>query len=218
MFHFKVSLMHIQLFCFNPIQVNTYVLWDDELNALIIDPGCYTAKEEQVLKEFIQSNKLVLRTMLNTHLHFDHLLGNAFVEKTYAITSQAHKDDLFLLHQLPFHARLFGLSGKATCNEPDTLLQDGDRIYCGDIKLKAIHVPGHSPGSLAFYSETDKILFSGDVLFREGIGRSDLDGGDGNILAASLRTLMSLPDETLVYPGHGPQTSIGYEKLHNPFF
>ncbi len=209
--------MHIQSFCFNPIQVNSYLLWDDDLNALIIDPGCYTEKEKITLREFIQNNKLVLRTILNTHLHFDHILGNNFVEKTYAVGSQAHKDDLFLLNQLPLHARLFGVTAQEICEQPTTLVEDGATVDCGNISLKAIHAPGHSPGSLAFYSEADKCLFPGDVLFKGSVGRSDLQGGNSNILVSSLQKLMKLPYDTVVYPGHGPQTTLGYEKLHNPF-
>ncbi len=209
--------MHIQQFCFNPIQVNSYLLWDDDLNALIIDPGCYTDKEKRTLQEFIQNNKLVLRTILNTHLHFDHILGNAFVEKTYTVSSQAHKDDLFLLNQLPMHARFFGVTAQEICEQPAILLEDGATVHCGNISLRAVHAPGHSPGSLAFFCESEKCLFSGDVLFKGSIGRSDLQGGNGNILISSLQKLTKLPDDTIVYPGHGTQTTIGYEKQHNPF-
>lgn len=209
--------MHIQPFCFNPIQVNSYLLWDDDLNALIIDPGCYSNREKNTLQEFIQNNKLILRAILNTHLHFDHILGNAFVENTYAVGSQAHKDDLFLLNQLPLHAQLFGVTAREICRQPVALLEDGDLVHCGNFTLKAIHSPGHSPGSLVFYCENEKCLFSGDVLFRESIGRSDLQGGNGNILFSSLKKLMELPHDTVVYPGHGPQTTIEYERLHNPF-
>lgn len=209
--------MHIQSFCFNPIQVNSYLLWDDDLNALIIDPGCYTDQEKHRLQQFIQSKNLVLKTILNTHLHFDHILGNSFVEKTYEVKSQAHKEDLFLLNNLPLHARLFGVLAQEICEEPATLLEEGATVECGNLSLKAIHAPGHSPGSLAFYSEADKCLFPGDVLFKGSVGRSDLQGGNGSVLSSSLLKLMNLPDDTIVYPGHGPQTSIGYEKVHNPF-
>jgi glyoxylase-like metal-dependent hydrolase (beta-lactamase superfamily II) len=151
--------MPIQSFCFNPIQVNSYLLWDDDLNALIIDPGCYTDKEKSTLQEFIQNNKLVLRTILNTHLHFDHILGNNFVEKTYSVGSQAHKDDLFLLNQLPLHARLFGVTAQEICEPPATLLEDGATVHCGNISLRVVHAPGHSPGSLAIIVKTKTASF-----------------------------------------------------------
>ena len=167
--------------------VNCYVLWDDTLEATVIDPGCYYEEEKQALKNFIIKNGLNVKHLLNTHLHLDHIFGNAFMVKE------------------------FGLIGH--------YLHDGDIISFGNTTLEAIHVPGHSPGSLVYYCAADHCMFSGDVLFQGSIGRADLTGGNFDELKEHICSrLFVLPNETIVYPGHGAPTTIGIEKAENPFF
>ena len=211
--------MTIKRFEFNMFPVNCYVLWDDTKEAVIIDAGCFYPEEQTKLKEFIYANGLKVKYVLNTHLHLDHIFGNAFVEREFGLRPLAHEADEFLLPKIAEYCNYFGFQVN---EEPPALsghLSDGDEIAFGHTTLKALHVPGHSPGSIAFYNEDDHCVFSGDVLFRCGVGRADFDGGDPQQLTNSIQTkLFSLPDETIVYPGHGEPTKIGYEKTYNPYF
>lgn len=211
--------MTIKRFEFNMFPVNCYVLWDETKEAVILDAGCFYPEEQEKLAEFIRTNQLKVKYVLNTHLHLDHIFGNAFVEREFGLRPIAHEADEFLIPKIAEYCHQFGFQVN---EEPPSLgghISDGDEITFGHTTLKALHVPGHSPGSIAYYNQEAGCVFSGDVLFRCSVGRSDLDGGSSRQLIDSIRTkLLTLPDETIVYPGHGEPTQIGYEKTYNPFF
>lgn len=211
--------MKIKRFEFNMFPVNCYVISDESREAVIIDAGCYYEEEQQALKKYILDNNLTVTHLINTHLHLDHIFGNAFVEREFGVKPEASQFDEFLLPHTADHCRMFGIPLN---EEPVPLggyIADGDIIRFGNSELRAILLPGHSPGGLAFYCEQSGILFSGDVLFQGSIGRADLEGGDFATLRNSiLKRLFVLPDNTIVYPGHGNSTTIGNEKMDNPFF
>lgn len=211
--------MKIKRFEFNMFPVNCYVLSDETQEAVIIDAGCFYPNEQQELKRYITENNLKVVHLLNTHLHLDHIFGNPFVLREFGVQAEAHKADEFWLNQAEDQCRMFGFE----INEPSVPLgkyiQDKELIHFGNTTLEAIHVPGHSPGSLVFYAAANQCMFSGDVLFNGSIGRSDLTGGDFTTLKNGIiKRLFILPDETVVYPGHGDSTTIGREKITNPFF
>lgn len=211
--------MRIKRFEFNMFPANTYVLWDETKEAVIIDPGCFYEEEKQKLKNYILDNELTIKHLLNTHLHLDHIFGNPFVKKEFNVGPSANKADEFWLEEAPKQSRLFGFELKEQPIPIEHYLYDGDQITFGQNKLEVIHVPGHSPGSLVFYNKKEHCLFSGDVLFQGSVGRADLTGGHFDELIEHICSrLFVLPDQTLVYPGHGPSTTIGNEKKNNPFF
>ena len=211
-------MIKIKIFTFNPFQENTYVLYDDTHEAIIIDAGCLFEKEKSQLKDFIKENQLVLKRVINTHLHLDHQFGNKFIHETYGIAPEANELDEFLINYYVQQTQAFGIPNAGAAQPLKGYIEDNEVISFGHSQLRAILVPGHSPGSLAFYDEKEGILFSGDVLFHESIGRTDLAGGDYSTLIKSItERLFTLPDNTQVYPGHGDITTIGYEKQHNPF-
>jgi glyoxylase-like metal-dependent hydrolase (beta-lactamase superfamily II) len=209
--------MKIKQFEFNMLPVNTYVIWDEHTHeAAIIDAGCYTSEECETLKQFISNEKLEINYLLNTHLHFDHIFGNRFVYEQYGLKTCAHPADEEWLIEAPNRTRMFGLEFPGEPAPIGTYLKEGDELTLGHHTLKCIHVPGHSPGSIVFYSPEARCIFVGDVLFQGSIGRSDLPGGDIRTLIDGIRDkLLTLPDATLVYPGHGNATTIGYEKNYN---
>lgn len=199
--------------------VNCFVLSDETNEAVIIDAGCFYPEEKQKLKDYIESNGLVLKHVLNTHLHLDHVFGNPFLLKEYGLRPEGGQQDEFWLDQATAMARSFGFLYDEKQPALGRYINEGDIITFGNTQLEAIHVPGHSPGSIVFYCKEANCLFSGDVLFEGSIGRADLAGGNFYQLCEGIRTkLFVLPDETRVYPGHGYDTSIGYEKKNNPFF
>jgi Zn-dependent hydrolases, including glyoxylases len=209
--------MTIQTFTFNPFMENTYVAYDETKECIIIDPGCVSESEQTALQQFITTNELTVKHLINTHLHLDHSFGNLFVEKTYGIQAKAHQADEFLLRQISSQAEAFGMHYKEQPELHD-FLSEGDTVKFGNVTLTAIHVPGHSPGSLCFYDAVSGSLFAGDVLFQGSIGRSDLPKGNYEQLIDGISTkLFALPEETTVYCGHGPTTTIGYEKVYNPY-
>ncbi|MCD8261826.1 MAG: MBL fold metallo-hydrolase [Bacteroides sp.] len=211
--------MRIKKFEFNMFPVNCYVVWDETGEAVIIDPGCFYEEEKQTLKNFIKNNNLTVKHLLNTHLHLDHIFGNPFLLKEFGLSAEAHKADEFWLESAPRQSRMFGFSLKEPPVPLGKYLYDEDTITFGNTRLEAIHVPGHSPGSLVFYCKEENCMFSGDVLFQGSIGRADLAGGNFDELIENICSrLFSLPDETVVYPGHGAPTTIGIEKVENPFF
>jgi len=217
--HFKVNKMKIKRFEFNMFPVNCYVVWDETYEAVVIDPGCYYEEEKQALKTFILSNKLTVKHLLNTHLHLDHIFGNPFMLKEFGLKAEACQIDEFWLENAAKQSRMFGFELKEEPVPLGKYLHDGDFISFGNTQLEAIHVPGHSPGSLVFYSKGDNCMFSGDVLFQGSIGRADLAGGNFDDLREHICSrLFVLPNETIVYPGHGAPTTIGIEKVENPFF
>lgn len=211
--------MKVQCIVMNMFQENCYVAYDETRKAVIIDPGCYYKEEQDTLRRFIQTEQLTVTHLINTHLHVDHVFGNSFVEKEYGIRTEAHDGDLNWLLEMPQRCAMLGIPWKGeTPSQLGKILGEKDTLTFGNSSFRTIHVPGHSQGSLCFYSEPDQVLFSGDVLFREGVGRADLPGGDWNALLTHIKAkLFSLPDETKVYPGHGPATTIGWEKKHNPY-
>ena len=210
--------MEIFRLVFNPIQVNTYILADTNGECAIVDCGCYDDIEFNRLVKFIENKKLTPVLLLNTHCHLDHIFGNSFVYKKYKLLTKASKDEEFNRLSAVEHATLFGLQMEEP-PEVGEFIPDNQIIKFADTSLRAIYVPGHTAGSIAFYSESDGSVFTGDALFEGSIGRSDLPGGDHETLLESIRTrLFTLPPETLVFPGHGSETSISREKNNNPFF
>jgi glyoxylase-like metal-dependent hydrolase (beta-lactamase superfamily II) len=210
-------MIQIQTFTFNALQENTYVLYDHTGECVIIDPGCYDKSEKQELQEFIQTNKLQVKYLLNTHCHIDHVLGNAFVKHTYKVDLYIHRADEEVLRAVESYAPAYGFA-KYEPTLPDHFLEEGDIVKFGNSSVAVLFVPGHAPGHIAFYSKEDKFCIGGDVLFQSSIGRTDLPGGDFNTLIKSIRTkLFSLGDDVVVYPGHGATTTIGMEKKYNPF-
>lgn len=199
--------------------VNCYILWNEDREAIVIDQGCYFEEEKQIFKQYITKHRLTVKLLLNTHLHLDHIFGNSFMLKEYGVKSNAHKEDEFWLENAPQQSRMFGFNYDEKTAPLEKYLYEGDIVGIKDIELKAIHVPGHSPGSLVYYCEKEGCMFSGDVLFQGSIGRADLKGGNFDELKENICSkLFTLPEETIVYPGHGPSTSIGEEKKNNPFF
>jgi glyoxylase-like metal-dependent hydrolase (beta-lactamase superfamily II) len=198
---------------------NTCVVFDETREAAIIDCGCLYENEKNSLKQFIDDNKLIVKYLLNTHLHLDHQFGNYFAAQTFNVLPMAHKDDEKMIAQLQSQAALFGLPHHNIVGQPlGCCLADNDEIKIGNFNLKALHIPGHSQGHLCFYCEKKNVLFSGDVLFSGSIGRTDLPGGNFEQLIFGIqKKLLTLPDETVVYCGHGNTTTIGEEKRHNPF-
>lgn len=210
-------MIHVQKFTFNPIQENTYLLYDETGDCIIVDPGCYYDYEQKELAGFIASNNLVPVKIVNTHCHFDHILGVNYCRTTYRIPFLAHRDDAFLIEQAPAQGDLFGVPVEPI-DPPDEFIAEGDQIRFGNSVLELIHVPGHAPGSLVIYQPGQKFMLAGDVLFYGSIGRTDLPRGSYDQLVDNIKSkLLVLPDDVLVYSGHGPETSIGFEKNTNPF-
>jgi len=210
--------MIIKTFTFNPIQENTYLVYDETNEAVIIDAGCVSEIEKRALKNYIEDNELTLKRVLNTHLHFDHQFGNKFLFTTYGIKPEAGKEDEYLLENVIAQTRSFGMAVDEEAQSLGGYITDNQEIKFGNTTLVALHVPGHSPGHMAFYDQKDGILFAGDVLFRGSIGRTDLPKGDYATLILSITNkLLPLPDSTVVYSGHGPSTTIGFERKNNPF-
>jgi hydroxyacylglutathione hydrolase len=210
-------MLNIKKFTFNPVEVNAFILWDETLECVLVDPACYYPEEEQQLKQFIESNHLTPVRLLNTHGHFDHLMGNKFVKKTWGLKCEIHRDDNYLIEHAETLAKIFGIEMPAPPPYGD-FIEDGQEIRFGNSELKVIHVPGHSPGGVAFYAVADNLLISGDILFNNSIGRTDLPKGNYDLLISGIKNkLMVLDENTTVYCGHGPETSIGEEKRNNPY-
>lgn len=210
-------MLHIQSFANNPYQENTYLLYDDSLECAVIDPGMYTAGEQNKVVGFIRENHLKPVLLLNTHCHIDHVLGNKFVFDQFGLKPQFHEGELSVLTAVPGYAPQMGIRYEVS-PLPETYLPETGTIKFGETELKLIFAPGHSPAHLCFYAEKDSVLMGGDVLFRESIGRTDLPGGNTAQLLKNIEEkLFTLPDKVIVYPGHGPETTIGHEKVYNPF-
>lgn len=209
--------MRFQHFVFNPFGVNCFALSNDAGETILIDPSVSNSREQEALSQYIESNGLKIVRLLNTHLHLDHVLGNAFVESTYGIKAEAHQEDEFLLDLQEEQSSMYGLPFDEPAPALGDYLAEGDTVEIPDIKLHVIHVAGHSPGGLAFYCEKQgdqpPLLFSGDILFAGSMGRSDLFGGDEQALITGItQKLLTLPGETIVLPGHGPSTTIADER------
>lgn len=210
-------MLKIRQFTFNPVQENTYVVFNDEGACAIIDPGCYFDYEYKELTDFIDLNKLAPNYLLNTHCHLDHVFGNKLIAEKYGLTLHIHPLEKELLGYAPTSGEMWGLPFSNYEGEL-VFIDEKDRIKIGEDTLEIIFTPGHSPGSISFYNPKGGFILSGDVLFRSGIGRTDLPGGDFETLLSSIRTkLFTLPDNVVVHSGHGPHTTIGEEKESNPF-
>ena len=211
-------MIRIRKFVFNPFQENTYILFDDTKECIIIDPGCFENFEKEQLTDFVKENELNPVKLINTHCHIDHVLGNAFVAKKWNLNLEMHKADLSILLSVSNYAHLYGLEAYEISPEPKRFLDEGDTITFGNSELNILFVPGHAPGHLAFVSHKQKFVIGGDVLFNGSIGRTDLPGGSFEILEKSIKEKMyKLDDDYTVYCGHGPETTIGQEKRTNPF-
>jgi hydroxyacylglutathione hydrolase len=211
-------MTQVKSFTFNAFSENTFILFDEESrDAIVVDPGCYTTNEQKQLQKFISDNQLIVKRLINTHCHLDHVFGNRFVEETYQVELEAHRSELPVLAKAHISADRFGVP--MPMQEPfSVFIEDGDEITLGDATFRAILAPGHSPGSLCFYNAKEAFLIGGDVLFFRSIGRTDLPGGSHAQLIESITTrLFTLPDETKVFCGHGQPTTIGYERYNNPF-
>jgi hydroxyacylglutathione hydrolase len=210
-------MITIKSFIFNEFQVNTYVLYDESKQCIIIDPGCNNARQQADLSGFIRNQQLRPVMLINTHGHIDHVAGDRFVKNEYKIPLAMHEKDVFLTEQVLHFADLFAIHAELP-PAPDQLLKEGDEVRFGNSVLRVFHIPGHSPGSIVLYAEKDNLLIAGDVLFKGSVGRSDLPGGDHETLIRGITgKLMTLPRETAVYTGHGPATTIGNEYDTNPF-
>lgn len=210
--------MTVKIFTFNPFQENTYLVYDETNEAIVIDCGCILDYEKKAFQQFITENELKIVKVINTHLHLDHQFGNKFLNDTYNLAPLAHLEDEFLLDNVKSQGAMFGIPIKEDVQILGGYIVDNQKFNFGKTSFVALHVPGHSPGSVAFYFEEDNAIFVGDVLFKGSIGRTDLPKGDYGTLIRSIQNkLLLLPDSTVVYSGHGPTTTIGEEKVNNPF-
>ena len=210
-------MLQIKVLTFNPVQENTYVLYNEFNECIIIDPGCYYDQEKEELKAFINHNGLTPKRLLNTHCHLDHVFGNKFIAEEYGMMLHLHKNEEALLEMAPASGLMFNLPFDNYKGE-FSFLKEGDIISLRDDKLEVIEAPGHSPGSICFYCEKQKFIIGGDVLFQNSIGRTDLPGGNHEDLVRNIKEkLFQLPPDVRVYPGHGLATTIGEEMSSNPF-
>ena len=211
------TMLQLKKFVFNAFQVNTYILFDETRECVIIDAACSSPQEDQELLDFVLKNGLKPVHLLSTHSHIDHILGNAFAKSQFGLGLSAHKEGEMYLTTAHASAAMFGFR-LAEVVFPDNYLTDNQWITFGNQQLQVLFTPGHAEGSVCFYLPENEIVITGDVLFYQSIGRTDLPGGNYDILKNSIwGKLFTLPEATLVYPGHGPETTIGSEKTDNPF-
>lgn len=210
-------MLEVRTYVFNSFRVNTYIVSDITGECIIIDPGCENLEEREELISEINKYQLKPVKLINTHCHIDHILGNDFVKKTFSPKFLIHKLDQPLLLNSIEQGMFFGINATSS-PLPDSFLNEGDRVKFGDSEFEILHIPGHSPGSIGLLNHDEKIMFTGDVLFQGGIGRTDLPGGDYHTLMNSIKEKILVHDpETVIYPGHGPETNIETEKNSNPF-
>ena len=210
--------MKIKSFTFNPFQENTYIIYDKTKECLIVDPGCYTEEEKNILKEFITKQKLTPTKLINTHCHIDHILGNKFVHQQWGVPLYIHKADLPLLENAKKISEMYGFENYEDSPLPQHYLEEQNIITCGKSSFNILFTPGHAPGHICLLNKKNNIIISGDVIFKNSIGRTDLPGGDHNTLMNSImKKIFPLPHETQIFCGHGPITSLGSEKKYNPF-
>lgn len=209
--------MLLKVFTFNPFQENTYLLWDDSRNCVIVDPGNSLAHEDAILDDAMESLGLKPVAVWLTHAHADHVCGTAFLSRKFQLPVAVHPLDVRLLESAPFFATLFGFSMEAP-PAPSLFVEEGKEMGFGNTSLQVLHIPGHAPGHVVYIHHDSRQILAGDVLFRESIGRTDLPGGDHELLIRGIREkLLTLPDDYVVWPGHGPATTIGHERKFNPF-
>ena len=206
-----------QAFTLNPFQENTYIIWDENGTGIIVDPGCYTYEERQTLKNFLEEKNIALTHILNTHAHIDHVLGVEYFRQEYKIPFYLHPKDEPLLKDAANRAQVYGFP-HYQAYEVDVWYEDNQVLKIGEMEIKILFVPGHAPGHVALYFEKEGLLFDGDVLFRRSVGRTDFQLCNHADLVHSIQTqLYTLPESTIVYPGHGGSTTIGDEKVSNPY-
>jgi glyoxylase-like metal-dependent hydrolase (beta-lactamase superfamily II) len=217
-YNIKMGIL-FEKFTLNPIQVNSYLLWDEfSKEAVIVDPGNFDNRENKLIDDFISSNKLNLKAVWNTHGHIDHIYGNRYLSEKYNAPLYASELEIPNMRSADVYGpSMYGLPAPNSI-EPDFLLSESDQLWIGNNQIKVLFVPGHSAGHFAFWSVEQNIIFSGDVLFLNSIGRTDLPGGSFDILEKTIKEVMyNLPDNTIVYSGHGDSTTILNEKKNNPF-
>lgn len=210
-------MLKIEKFVVNPLGENSYVMYDETGECIFIDPGFYYEEEFQEIRDFIAENKFTPVKIVNTHCHFDHIMGVEFIKNEYGIPFEAHADDAFWVDKVVDQGRMFGFEINPV-SPINSFLSESEKVKFGNTELQIFHVPGHSPGHVCLYNSGACMLVSGDVLFYGSIGRTDLPGGDYQTLISGIKNkLFALPDETVVYCGHGPETKLGFEKRTNPF-
>lgn len=210
-------MIQIKKMTFNPFQENTYVLYDETKECIIIDPGCYDKAEEEALSHFIEQEGLKPIKLVNTHGHIDHVLGNYFVSKAFNLELYAHELIVGQLDAIPNYSQLYGFNAYKLSPEPSVFLNEGDELTFGNSRLEVLFCPGHAPDHIVFYNPEQGFVINGDVLFQGSYGRVDLPGGDLATLKASIQEKMfALPDQTVVFCGHGEETTIGHERQTNP--
>jgi len=210
-------MITIEKFVFNPFQENTFLLFDETKECILVDPGCYSEDEKSELVNFINSKNLKPIKQIYTHCHVDHILGNNFIHNTFGLKPEIHEAGLKFLQNGHTQGQVYGFEMDVNV-EPELFIEHGDIVKFGNSQLKAVYTPGHADGSICFISNNDRFVITGDVLFRDSIGRTDFPTGDFDILMESIhQQLFILDDDFTVYCGHGPETSIGYEKVNNPF-
>lgn len=210
-------MISVKKFSFNPFQTNTYIVYDESKECAIIDAACEDQEEKDRLKKFIRQHDLIPKRLIYTHCHVDHTLGNSFITGEYQLEPEVHREGRLFWETAREFSSVFGVRFDKPMN-PVSFLEDGDEVHFGRSRLKVLYTPGHADGSICLYSPEHKFVIAGDVLFYGSIGRTDLPTGNFHVLKESIRNkLFTLDDDTVVYPGHGPETTIGYEKKHNPF-
>jgi glyoxylase-like metal-dependent hydrolase (beta-lactamase superfamily II) len=210
-------MIEIKYFPYNPFEENTYLLINEKRDCIIIDPGCYFEEERKELLEYIEKEGLNVTRLLNTHCHLDHIFGNRLIAKTFNVGLEIHKLEQPVLDRSPQAGAMYNVPFEPS-PMPARYMEEGEKITLGGYELEVLFTPGHSPGSVSFYCAQEQFVIAGDVLFYQSIGRTDLPGGHHQTLLNSIRQkLFVLPDAVKVYPGHGPATTIGFEKVHNPF-
>jgi hydroxyacylglutathione hydrolase len=211
-------MVRVKIFTFNLFDENTFVLWDDETKeAAVVDPGISSIEEQKTFTDFMTNQKLNIKFLINTHCHIDHILGCKFVKEKFNPVYYVPEKDLILLENAQKQAQMFDIVFEEP-PKPDKLISEETELFLGNSKINFLFTPGHTPGEFCLYLEKEKICITGDVLFKEGIGRTDLFGGDYDTLIHSIENkILSLPDDVKIYPGHGEVSTIGYEKQYNPF-
>ncbi|WP_194774366.1 MBL fold metallo-hydrolase [Pararhodonellum marinum] len=210
-------MLRIKSFTFNPFMENTFVLFDESKEALIIDPGCYEKEETKILTDFILAEALKPVKLINTHCHIDHVLGNAFVKSHFKLPLWMHAFEVPVLKSVSSYASNYGFPAYQD-SEPDFFFKDGDTLKFGNTTLEILWVPGHAPGHVVLYDADSLSCICGDTLFQGSIGRTDLPGGNHETLIKAIKEkLLTLPEEVTLYPGHGAETTVGAEKKFNPF-
>lgn len=210
--------MKVETLVFSPFQENTYIVHDETGSCVVIDPGMLDSSEKSYFDEIIKRFNLKIEMVINTHCHLDHIFGAKYVVDTYNVPFLCHADDIFLIAQAKSHGQMYGLPFNDEPVAVSKTFNHGEIITFGNSSFEVLHIPGHSPGGVAFYSKKDSLAIVGDILFRRSIGRSDLPGGNHEQLIDGIQAhLLTLPDDTKIYSGHGASTTIGEERVSNPF-